>query len=574
MKRKFFSLAIVLMLAVSVLLTAAGMPLFAGAETDVSMDATNAEETAGAEGGTEYVASDGLTVTKEETGYSAVSKAKYSSFYFRDPVDLTKKAEFKFTVENLSDFLGKDFWVGVFLGKTPDTHSPWQGNALGDPDAFGILIGAQQDNQLGGQLINNAPPAGSPLLAAVQDGENSLVFEVQRTKLILSLNGVSMTMSVTEDYFTDHNGYLSLLLNNQSFSDADAENTCVNLSFRVVNDTVVKIPQIALKDSEGAYTVQQGEDIEIVFEGDDPFVSVTGNGITEADYTADAENGTVTISQDFLKLLTVNTELTFSLNGEQSSVSFTVKIEPTEGFVQIMTSAREFIYDKASLDNLEIGITGDAFVSIDGNGIQAADWQFAPGEEENSGTLTINKSYFSRITNGEYVFTVTGENSSIDLTITLKGQPAQPLEIALTAESGTFDGGAPDDIVLASVQGVPVNVVGNVIMAGDFSLEYGKITISKDYLATLKNGEYTFRIYEEEGSYAEYKLTVVNSTIQSDPVPGPQPGDTTPADDPEKEEGGCNSSVGGVSILLSVAVLCAVLCAVSVARQKSKKENR
>ena len=383
-----------------------------------------------------------------------------------------------------------------------------------------------------------------------------------------------MTMSVTEDYFTDHNGYLSLLLNNQSFSDADAENTCVNLSFRVVNDTVVKIPQIALKDSEGAYTVQQGEDIEIAFEGDDPFVSVTGNGITEADYTADTENGTVTISQDFLKLLTVNTELTFSLNGEQSSVSFTVKIEPTEGFVQIMTSAREFIYDKASLDNLEIGITGDAFVSIDGNGIQAADWQFASGEEENSGTLTINKSYFSRITNGKYVFTVTGENSSIDLTITLKGQPAQPLEIALTAESGTFDGGAPDDIVLASVQGVPVNVVGNVIMAGDFSLEYGKITISKDYLATLKNGEYTFRIYEEEGSYAEYKLTVVNSTIQSDPVPEPQPGDTTPADDPEKEEGGCNSSVGGVSILLSVAVLCAVLCAVSVARQKSKKENR
>lgn len=152
-----------------------------------------------------------------------------------------------------------------------------------------------------------------------------------------------------------------MLLNNQSFSDADAENTCVNLSFRVVNDTVVKIPQIALKDSEGAYTVQQGEDIEIAFEGDDPFVSVTGNGITEADYTADTENGTVTISQDFLKLLTVNTELTFSLNGEQSSVSFTVKIEPTEGFVQIMTSAREFIYDKASLDNLEIGITGDAF---------------------------------------------------------------------------------------------------------------------------------------------------------------------------------------------------------------------
>ena len=125
MKRKFFSLAIVLMLAVSVLLTAAGMPLFAGAETDVSMDATNAEETAGAEGETEYVASDGLSVTKEETGYSAVSKAKYSSFYFRDPVDLTKKAEFKFTVENLSGFLGKDFWVGVFLGKTPDTHSPW-----------------------------------------------------------------------------------------------------------------------------------------------------------------------------------------------------------------------------------------------------------------------------------------------------------------------------------------------------------------------------------------------------------------------------------------------------------------
>lgn len=134
-----------------------------------------------------------------------------------------------------------------------------------------------------------------------------------------------------------------MLLNNQSFSDADAENTCVNLSFRVVNDTVVKIPQIALKDSEDAYTVQQGEDLEIAFEGDDPFVSVTGNGITEADYTADTENGTVTISQDFLKLLTVNTELTFSLNG-RTVVRFVYCQNRTDGRICSNYDFRQGIY--------------------------------------------------------------------------------------------------------------------------------------------------------------------------------------------------------------------------------------
>ena len=40
MKRKFFSLAIVLMLTVSVMFTVAGMSLFAAAQGDASMDAT------------------------------------------------------------------------------------------------------------------------------------------------------------------------------------------------------------------------------------------------------------------------------------------------------------------------------------------------------------------------------------------------------------------------------------------------------------------------------------------------------------------------------------------------------
>ena len=33
-------------------------------------------------------------------------------------------------------------------------------------------------------------------------------------------------------------------------------------------------------------------------------------------------------------------------------------------------------------------------------------------------------------------------------------------------------------------------------------------------MSTLQNGEYTFKVYEEEGSFAEYTLTVTNSQIE------------------------------------------------------------
>ena len=203
-------------------------------------------------------------------------------------------------------------------------------------------------------------------------------------------------------------------------------------------------------------------------------------------------------------------ELSFYLNGEQSSAGFSLQVQST-GITQIVTVGSTFSYDKSSAEGLSVGVSGDVFVSVSGNDIRESDYSFTSGELY--GTLLINRSYFTKLPNGEYIFTLNGETTSSEFTVTVQGQPAEPIQIMLQTERGTFDGNAPADVEIYTTQGVAVNVVGNVIMSGDFALGVGKVTLDGDYLAALKNGEYVFRIYEEEGTCAEFTLTVTNSKV-------------------------------------------------------------
>lgn len=457
----------------------------------------------------EFICSDGLSVSAGAEGkQTAVSTAKYSSLYYRMPVDLTKKVELKFSIKNMSGFVGKDFWLGVFLGNSPKTHSPWPGNAWGSPDAYGILIGAGEKT-LGGQLLSNAAPAGDPLVAALQEGENSLVYEMQKTKIVLSLNGEKRALSIDENYFTNHNGYLSFMFNNQN---PDASPTVCTLAYHIVNDEAVVLPQIAVRNYTAPVNAEQGKPLAFGYEGD-VFVSVGGNGITAEDYTVDAENKTVTFSGEYTKLLPTLETSRFTLAGEQSVCEIEVYVMPDGDTVQIVTRGRRFFFDKSAAVDLEIPVSGDEFVALTGNDVKTTDYTFTAGAG-NKGALVFKQAYFSKLKKGDYPFTISGKNSSFEFTVVVQGFPATPVQIVLDGDKGTFNGADAKDIELRSAQGVLVNITGNAITSRDYKFSGGTLILGKEYLSTLQNGEYTFKVYEEEGSFAEYTLTVTNSQIE------------------------------------------------------------
>lgn len=528
---------------------------------DLGFSTVRNTETFTPDAGKLYIPSDGITVAPAGDGdkTEVAVNAAAGSLYYRVPFDLNNKLEINFTIEQTPGYHDNavDSWVGMFLSNSAGVHSPFT------KDSYGIWIRSKNEKQLSGYFASPAAvQLAQSLVVDLRQGENTVVFEMQKSVLVISLNEKSYSLSAGENYYVGKNGYLCFYANIAQYTGENG----YKFTYSIANDTSVVLPQIALKDYDGQpFEAKQDEDLTFGYTGD-KFLSLSGYSITENDYSADAEAGTVTIKKEFLQHLPTGMELSFCLNGEQSSAGFSLQVQST-GITQIVTVGSTFSYDKSSAEGLSVGVSGDVFVSVSGNDIRESDYSFTSGELY--GTLLINRSYFTKLPNGEYIFTLNGETTSSEFTVTVQGQPAEPIQIMLQTERGTFDGNAPADVEIYTTQGVAVNVVGNVIMPGDFALGVGKVTLDGDYLAALKNGEYVFRIYEEEGTCAEFTLTVTNSKV-TETEPQEPSGDDAPGD----SGGGCSSSAVG-SLAITASALCAAAVALAAAiRQKSKKENK
>ena len=116
-----------------------------------------------------------------------------------------------------------------------------------------------------------------------------------------------------------------------------------------------------------------------------------------------------------------------------------------------------------------------------------------------TGRLTIKSAYLATLENGTATLTITDEDSETGtLTVTVT-------TITVTPTTATFDKAAPAALVFAVTNGEMESLKNgsDTVSADNYTLSEGTLTISADYLATLDNGDITFKAVTgtEEASF-------------------------------------------------------------------------
>ena len=191
--------------------------------------------------------------------------------------------------------------------------------------------------------------------------------------------------------------------------------------------------------------------------------------------------------------------------------------------------------------------------------------------------------------------TVTATNS-IRFLMKYNGQEDQELRIqnvslkkwnkslgTISPATGTFDKAAPADITLTvkfaeglSLYAVAADGKTNYVEEKNYSVVNNAdgsmtITLKKEYLATLTNGEHTFYVSSSEndaGEYAELEF-VLTVSGQATPEPGPVDPGTDPEPQPQPAKKGCGGSIIAASGLISLVALCGF--GLLIARKKQDK---
>ena len=159
---------------------------------------------------------------------------------------------------------------------------------------------------------------------------------------------------------------------------------------------------------------------------------------------------------------------------------------------------------------------------------------------DGDGNVTIKKDYIDSLPAGDHTIEIAGKDANgQDDTI------KKDLTVANPANGGeTWTPASDKDYVvtpdnkLTDVSGVKIN--GNWIDPKDYTIASdGTLTLKKDYLATLPNGDYTIEIIGKDANgndaVAKASFSVAGSSVTKDPVVTPtnpttdQTGTTTPA---------------------------------------------
>lgn len=134
----------------------------------------------------------------------------------------------------------------------------------------------------------------------------------------------------------------------------------------------------------------------------------------------------------------------------------------------------------------------------------------------------------------------------------------------VTPASATFDNNSAADVIftvaLKDYMLGSIKLDGKVVSSDNYTLTENdtKLTLKKDYLATLENGKHTFTITTLGGT-VDFEITVSNHVAQTDE--GGETGEKT----------GCSSSIANGVLIASAVVLGA---AVTIAALRRKSENK
>lgn len=441
---------------------------------------------------------------------SLINEAALGSLYYVTNLNTTQKITIRYKFDSIPGYHdnGTDAWFAICLSNQKNV-SP-----LKTIKYYGVLIRPKNQTQLGYDL-----PAGSSVSNLTSDyaaeGYNEIVFEKQKTRIKMTLNGVEHTELITENFFQNNNGYLSFVLYNNKYSQGND----FNITYEIENEGEIIMPAVQVANEDLTYDLASNSDFTLYFE-DDFVISMQGNSITQSDYNLSQITNSLTINREYMVILDTEQTYDFTIIAEQSQTVVSIII--TGEIIQISTNARNYIFDKGSPNDLIIQIRGsDIFSSISGQSINASRYQF------NEDILTIKKEYLSQLTNGEKSFTVYGMQSYINITVFVKGQTVIPLGIVLQNNTFAFDNKNKADINISILGGVPVRLTGNAVTADDYEIIITDLVIYKSYLENLNNGEYTFKVLSEDDIYDTFIVTVLNKIFEgnndnNDNIPEPQ----------------------------------------------------
>ena len=164
--------------------------------------------------------------------------------------------------------------------------------------------------------------------------------------------------------------------------------------------------------------VKDPQDLTFEISGDE-FVSVSGHGITESDYTF--ADGRLTILKSYL--LSVQTgEYRFTVTGKSGKTAPITVTVKGEIFVQIAVENDTFTFDRNNPSDITIKITAGVFSSLSSQGLMPGDYSAA------GATVVISKDFFMSCENGTQVLTLfgTGVNNSVEIRVTITGEVEQP----------------------------------------------------------------------------------------------------------------------------------------------------
>ena len=155
----------------------------------------------------------------------------------------------------------------------------------------------------------------------------------------------------------------------------------------------------------------------------------------------------------------------------------------------------------------DVTLTNDVFVSVTGNNIASGDFTFA------GSTLTVRGSFLLGLRVGYHTFVLNTENFTENFTISVIGPPP-----TITAFS-VFDRVYPRNVTKTLAIGTAdsfISVTGNGITTDNYTLTGNMLTIDKNFLRALADGEYNFTLTTAD--FTEIFTIDVVDRIQAHPI--------------------------------------------------------
>ena len=269
----------------------------------------------------------------------------------------------------------------------------------------------------------------------------------------------------------------------------------------------------------------------------------------DKDYTVD-KDGNVTINKDYMDKLEEGDHKVDIIGkddkGADKSTSTTITVKPASGNnggngnngstngdnpynkPDVVTPSGDTITKGETTDYPVVKPTDDKKlptvdkVTVDGNELEK-DKDYTVDE---NGNVTIKKDYIDSLPTGDHTIEIIGKNENgesdsikKDLTV---ANPANGGETWTPASNKDYV--VSPDNKLAEVDGVKIN--GNWVDPKDYTIASdGTLTLKKDYLATLPNGNYTIEIIGKDANgnaaTAHASSTVAGSSVGQNPAVDP-----------------------------------------------------